>query len=156
MRLPQSWSTARVTLALTLATAALWAVLTMLRLGDWAVAWGGFVPARIGAEGGGSGAPVWLTPLTAAFLHSTPLHLAVNLLFLVLCGRPTEAVLGPVGLLILYLLGAYAAAAGHYLAGPADPLPALGASGAVSAVVGAYSILFGRNKVKVASPRLAL
>ena len=75
---------------------------------------------------------------------------------LVFCGRPTEAVLGPFGLAILYLLGAYAAAGAQYAVDPAEVAPMIGASGAISAVLGAYAMLFGRNKVKVANPTLAL
>ena len=100
--------------------------------------------------------PVWLTPLTAAFLHANIIHLAFNLLMLVFCGRPTEAVIGPVGFAILYLVGAYAAAAAHYLIDPTSMTPMIGASGAISAVLGAYALLFGRNKVKFANPTLAL
>lgn len=169
MRPPESWSTARITLALTLVTGGAWILLALLRLNDWAIAWAGFVPARVdGLETGG--APVWLTPLTATLVHaSTPIHVAFNLIILVFCGRPTEAVIGRTGFAILYVAGAYAAAAGHYLLTPlvSAPVagsdlaamgmaPMIGASGAISAVLGAYAILFGRNKVKVASSTLAL
>jgi membrane associated rhomboid family serine protease len=165
VQLSTSWARARVTLALTIATAAVWVVLSLLparglgvaTLNDAAIVSGAFVPARISVwtDGGGL-VPVWLTPLTAAFLHAGIIHLAFNLLMLVFCGRPTEAVVGPVGFSILYLVGAYAAAAVHYLIDPTSPVPMIGASGAISAVLGAYAILFGRNKVKVASPRLAV
>lgn len=156
MQLSTSWSRARVTLALTIATTVVWLVLSMLNLTEWAVVWGGFIPARFVLAGDAGVAPLWLTPLTAAFLHANFIHLAFNLLILVFCGRPTEAVLGPVGFGLLYLLGAYAAAAAHYLMDPSSFIPMIGASGAISAVLGAYAILFGRNKVKVANPTLAL
>ena len=64
--------------------------------------------------------------------------------------------LGPGGLIVLFVVGAYAAAAGQYLVEPHSLVPMIGASGAVSAVLGAYALLFGRNKVKVANPTLAL
>ena len=156
MRLPDSWSRARVTLALTVVTTVVWLVVSMLNLAEWAIIWGGFVPARFVLAGDGSVAPLFLTPLTAAFLHANFIHLAFNLLILVFCGRPTEAVLGPVGFSLLYVLGAYAAAAAHYLIDPTSFMPMIGASGAISAVLGAYAILFGRNKVKVANPKLAV
>ena len=156
MRPPESWTTARVTLAITLATAAVWAALTMIGANDWAVLWGGFIPARAGLEGDGGFAPFWLTPLTATLIHANFVHVGFNLLILVFCGRPTEAVIGRAGFVLLYLVGAYAAAAAHYVFYPGDVTPMIGASGAVSAVLGAYSILFGRNRVKVASPTLAL
>ena len=156
MRPPESWSSARVTLALTLVTAAAWAVAALLRLNDWAIVWAGFIPGRLGLEGEGALAPLWLTPLTATLVHAHILHVAFNLLILVFCGRPTEAVLGPYGLGFLYLVGAYASAGAQYLVDPASLVPMVGASGAVSAVLGAYAVLFGRNRVKVANVRLAL
>ena len=155
MKLPDSWSRAPVTLALTVASTAVWLVVSMLNLGEWSVVWGGFIPARLELAGDASVTPFWLTPLTAAFLHANIIHLAFNLLILVFCGRPTEAVLGSGGFGLLYLVGAYAAAAAHYLMDPTSFTPMIGASGAISAVLGAYAILFGRNKVKVANPRLA-
>jgi len=158
MRLPDSWSRARFTLAITLVTAAAWLIVWVLQREEGTAIWGGFIPARI-AFGGDEGlglVPVWLTPLTATLIHAGPIHLAFNLVILVFCGRPVEAVLGPLSLGILYLLGAYAAAGAHYFAGPESAAPMVGASGAISAVLGAYAMLFGRNKVKVKSPRLAL
>jgi membrane associated rhomboid family serine protease len=65
-------------------------------------------------------------------------------------------VIGPAGLAFLYVAGAYVAAAAHYAVDPADLTPMVGASGAISAVLGAYAILFGRNKVRIANPTLAL
>jgi membrane associated rhomboid family serine protease len=146
-----------VTLALTIATTAVWVVLSMLNLNISAAFWGGFVSARVsGLVNDAGSAPVWLTPLIATFIHANIIHLGFNLLILVFCGRPTEAVLGPVSFGLLYLLGAFAAAAVHYLIDPTAIGPMIGASGAISAVLGAYAILFGRNKVKVASPALAM
>lgn len=156
MRLPENWKNARVTLAIAVVTTAAWLVVALLGLDEWAAIGGGFLPARL-AYGGDEGlAPFWLTPLTATLLHGGPVHLAFNLLILVFCGRPVESVLGPLGLAILYVVGAYAAAAAQYAMDPLSPVPMIGASGAVSAVVGAYAMLFGRNKVKIANARLAL
>jgi membrane associated rhomboid family serine protease len=112
---------------------------------------------RVGtAIGGGALAPVALTPLTAALIHAGWVHLGFNLLILLFCGRPVEALLGGRGLALLYVTGAYAAAAAQYLAGPQDTTPMVGASGAISAVLGAYALMFGRNRVRVAHPTLAL
>ncbi len=99
--------------------------------------------------------PVLLTPLTATLVHSGFVHLVFNLIMLLFCGRSAERVLGGTGIVILYLVGAYAAAAAQYAVGPAEPVPMVGASGAISAVLGAYALLFGRNKVKVAHPGLS-
>jgi len=156
MRLPDTWKRARLTLAITLVTCAAWLIVWILQADIWAAIWGGFIPWRAGQPDDLSVAPFWLTPLTATLIHAGLIHLAFNLLILVFCGRPVEAVLGPVGLGLLYLLGAYAAAGAQYIAGPTVEIPMVGASGAISAVIGAYAMLFGRNKVKVKSPRLAL
>lgn len=160
MRPPEDWRRARVTLGLTLVTAIAWLILNSVpvngvTLNDAAAQWGGFIPARVEASPPGF-APIWLTPLTATFLHANVVHLAFNLIIFAFCGRPTENVLGPVALTVLYVVGAYAAAAAHYALAPHDLTPMIGASGAIAAVIGAYSMLFGRNKVKVANPRVAL
>lgn len=153
MRLPDSWQRARFTIGVAVAATVIWALLVTIGQQGWAILWGGFIPARLGVDA--PGAPFWLTPLTSAFLHANFVHLAFNLLILVFCGRPTENVIGSGGLAILYLVGAYAAAAGHYFFDPASPIPVVGASGAISAVLGAYALLFGRNRVRVSSPTLA-
>lgn len=155
MRPPDSWSRARLTLGIVLVTAAISLGLEVVSLNPWAAYNAGFISARL--TGGVEGVvPFWLTPLTATLVHGGWLHLAFNLLILVFCGRPTESVLGPVAIAILYLLGAYAAAGAQFAMDPASATPMVGASGAISAILGAYSILFGRNKVKVANPTLAL
>ncbi|HEX8527935.1 rhomboid family intramembrane serine protease [Allosphingosinicella sp.] len=152
MRPPQSWRTAQVTVFIAVATAAASLTVELFGLWEWALHAAFFAdrPDELG------GVPSWLTPLTATLIHIDILHLAFNMLMLVYCGRSVEAVLGPASLAILYLVGAYAAAAGQYLVDPASQLPMVGASGAVSAVIGAYAMLFGRNKVRVADARLAM
>lgn len=154
MQPPASWTRARLTLAITAVTAAAWLIVTVLGLGDQAGLWAGFRPERLAGEG--AALPVWLTPLTATLIHAGPLHLAFNLLILVFCGRHVEWVLGRWGLALLYVVGAYAAAGGQYLADPQATTPMVGASGAISAVLGAYAVLFGKNKVKVGGRRLSL
>src|SRR5688572_31554543 len=140
MRPPESWSKARVTLAIALVTAAAWIVTTLLGMGQWATFAFGFIPVRVTQNVVADLwlAPVWLTPLTATLVHANVLHIAFNLLMLAFCGRPTEAVLGPFGLAILYLVGAFAAAGAQYAIDPAEVAPMIGASGAISAVLGAY------------------
>jgi membrane associated rhomboid family serine protease len=157
MQPPAAWTHARLTLAIAAVTAAAWLIVAMLGRLEWAAVWAGFIPLRatLGVEG--SVAPFWLTtPLTATLVHGGFIHLAFNLVMLIFCGRHVEWVLGRGGLAILYVVGAYAAAGAQYLADPMSAAPMIGASGAISAVLGAYAVLFGRNKVKVASPRLAL
>lgn len=156
MRPPQSWNRAKVTLGLAAATALAWVVAALLGQSEAAAIWGGFIPIRLSGVGGDEMlAPVWLTPLTATFVHAGIVHLAMNLLVFTFCGRSVENILGPGAMVALYLVGAYLAAAAEYLAGPNGVTPMVGASGAVSAVIGAYAMLFGRNRVKVANPTLA-
>lgn len=157
MRPPESWQRARVTIAIAALTAAVFAIAELLGLSQPAAIWGGFIPARLGGlETDVALAPLLITPLTATLVHSGFAHLALNLLILLFCGRAVENIVGGAGLALLYLVGAYAAAAGHFAFNSADLAPAIGASGAISAVLGAYAILFGRNRVKIADHRLAL
>lgn len=156
MRPPESWKTARFTLVVAVLTALAWMVVAALGLDVEAAIWAGFIPGRLGLVDDGSLAPFFLTPLTATFVHAGIMHLAFNLLIFVFCGRATEGVLGSAALAILYVVGAYAAAAAQYAVGPSDLTPMVGASGAISAVIGAYSLLFGRNKVKIANQKAAI
>ena len=117
---------------------------------------GGFVPVRMNESFPFTAVPFALTPLTATLLHGGLAHLGFNLLMLVYCGRQVESVLGGLRLLILYVLGAYGAALGQYLVDPASSAPMIGASGAISAVIGTYALMFGRNQVKRVGPVPAL
>jgi membrane associated rhomboid family serine protease len=154
VRPPQDLRAARVTVGIAIATAAAWLLsLSLPQESVWML--GGFIPARVGG-GGIGGVPVALTPLSAALLHADLLHLFFNIIFLLICGRAIEPVLGSRGMAALYLVGAYAAAAAQWAAAPLETTPMIGASGAVSAVIGAYSLLFGRNKVRIANHALAV
>jgi membrane associated rhomboid family serine protease len=151
MRPPDDLRAAPVTLTIAALTAAAWLVAWALGWQEAAAVAGGFIPARVGGlPGEVLPVPVALTPLTATLVHSGFAHIFFNLIILLFCGRSVERVLGGLGVVILYLIGAYAAAAAQYAVGPAEMVPMVGASGAISAVLGAYSLLFGRNKVKVA------
>lgn len=107
----------------------------------------GFIPARLsGAAVPFAAVPAVLTPLTATLVHSGIFHLAFNLLVFVWCGAQVERVLGKTGLILLYLVGAYAAALAQWAVDPMGIVPMVGASGAISAVVGAFALSFGRAK----------
>ena len=152
MRLPDNWRKAPLTAGLAILTIAAWLIAVLFQLDRWPAETLGFWPASpLPAL-----VPVWLQPLTSTLVHSDFIHLLFNVVILIFCGRPVESVLGSVAMAILYLLGAYAAAGAQYLANPAAIAPMIGASGAISAVLGAYAMLFGRNKVKVSNPTLAL
>lgn len=157
MRPPESWQRARFTLGIAIVTGIAWLIPSVLGLSDVAAVWGGFIPARVGGLAGDEAlAPVFLTPFTATLVHAGFVHLAFNLLFLLFCGRAVENIIGGRGLMILYLTGALLSAAAQYAVEPSDITPMVGASGAISAVLGTYAILFGRNRVKIANPTIAL
>ena len=114
----------------------------------------GFIPARLsGAEVPWAALPAILTPLSSAFVHAGFLHVGFNLLIFVFCGLQIERVLGKTGLITLFVVGAYAAALAQWLPDRMGVVPMIGASGAVSAVIGAYSLSFGRAKRITSSPR---
>ncbi|PVX30146.1 rhomboid family intramembrane serine protease [Sphingomonas pokkalii] len=116
---------------------------------------GGFIPARFfGAVAmpGRWAVPAALTPLSSALIHAGFFHLGMNMLMLAFTGREAERAVGGKGLILLYLVGAYAAATAQWLGGPTSTAPMIGASGATSAVVGAYSLLFGRQRAKAIGP----
>lgn len=137
-------------------TAVAWAIVAALGLGAHAAVSAGFIPVRLtqGVEGAGF-LPALLTPLSSALVHANLLHLGLNLMLLLICGAPVERATGRVGLLVLYVVGAVAAAAAHWVVDPMSQVPVVGASGAISAVVGGYALLFGQNRVQVANPQLA-
>jgi membrane associated rhomboid family serine protease len=157
VRPPESWQRARATLVIAGATALAWLLAVGAGAENYIALWGGFIPLRVSANAVGVAlAPVALTPLTATLVHSGFAHLVLNLLIFLFCGRAIEGILGSRGIVILYIVGAYAAAAAHYLVNSAETVPMVGASGAISAVIGAYAMMFGRNRVKVANPTVAL
>jgi membrane associated rhomboid family serine protease len=107
----------------------------------------GFVPARLsGAVVPWPALPAVMTPLTATLVHAGLIHLGFNLLIFVWCGTAVERVLGKTGLIVLYLVGAYAAALAQWATDPMGTVPMVGASGAISAVMGAFALSFGRAK----------
>lgn len=89
----------------------------------------------------------WWSWVTYAFLHGGFLHLAGNCVFLFVFGPPVEDRLGRVGFTALYVLGAIMAGVAEFLLRGAHPM--IGASGSISAVAGAFLILFPRSGVRV-------
>lgn len=118
---------------------------------------GGFFPIRLGEglaefDNVAGMVPAWLTPMSSAFLHSGMMHIAFNMLMLLFCGRFVEQALGPQLMAVLYVLGAYAAALAEFAFNSQSIIPVVGASGAISAILGAYALLFARNDVKPVGP----
>jgi membrane associated rhomboid family serine protease len=91
----------------------------------------------------------YLTPLTHMFLHGSWLHLLGNGLFLWIFGNNVEDSMGRLRFLVFYLLCGLAGAGLQTLMSPASPVPMVGASGAISGVLGAYLLLYPRVRVKV-------
>lgn len=91
--------------------------------------------------------PVWLTPLSSMFLHGGWFHLIGNMWFLWLFGNNVEDSMGRGRYTTFYLLCGLAAAAAQTLLRPDSPVPMVGASGAISGVMGAYVILYPRVQV---------
>jgi membrane associated rhomboid family serine protease len=146
MRLPP----ARATFAIAAVTALAWAIVEAAGQGAAVAELAGFIPARLSeAVLMPPGAvPAGLTPLSATLVHGGLAHLGFNLLIFVFCGRLVEASIGPASFVLLYVIGAYAAAGGQYLLDPHSIVPMIGASGAGSAVIGAYAVLYGKRRVK--------
>lgn len=89
------------------------------------------------------------TPLSSMFLHGGWGHLLGNALFLWVFGNNVEDVMGPVRFLGFYLLCGLAAAAAHVAVDPRSIVPTVGASGAISGVMGAYLMLFPKVRVRM-------
>ncbi len=87
------------------------------------------------------------TLLTHMFLHGGLMHLIGNMVFLLLIGFVVEYTLGAARYLALYLLGGLAAVGLFWAVDAGSYVPLVGASGAISALMGAYSVLFGLRKI---------
>lgn len=109
----------------------------------------GVVPATMTSAAGSAGIdPVALLPLVShLFVHAGWLHLAGNLLYLWIFGGNVESRLGRSGYGLLFLAGGVVAAISEIAVDPTSTLPIIGASGAISAVLGAYLVLFPRARV---------
>ena len=115
-----------------------------------------------GALGHGlGGGDAWLAALrdgsvlrlfTALFLHADWAHLLGNLVFLLIFGLPSERAMGPWRFLLLFLLGGAVANLAAVLAIDSPDRVVIGASGAVSAVIGAYLALFPGARLGVVLP----
>jgi membrane associated rhomboid family serine protease len=133
-------------------TAIFWLLAVLLGLNGAAIITMGFIPARLsGIAMLGPAVPAFLTPLSATLVHAGLLHLALNLLIFVWCGTAVERVLGSKALVLIYIVSAYTAAMAQWAVDPLAQVPMIGASGAISGVVGAFALSFGQQKQIVSS-----
>ena len=93
--------------------------------------------------------PIYLTLLTSMFMHGGFLHLGGNMLFLWIFGDNVEHRVGHVPYLLFYLGAGLVASFAQITIDPESVIPTLGASGAISGVLGAYLIMFPTNRVTV-------
>jgi membrane associated rhomboid family serine protease len=105
----------------------------------------GFTPSHI------NGPYTWgekFFPLyTHIFLHADILHLAGNMLYLWIFAHAVEDRMGPLHFLTFYMLCGFLAAIAHYASEPMSDIAAVGASGAIAGVMGAYFIMFKKAKI---------
>jgi membrane associated rhomboid family serine protease len=92
--------------------------------------------------------PAWATVITSLFLHAGLLHLGENMLFLWIFGDNIEGAMGHLRFFAFYLFCGIAAAFAQVAANPSAAEPMIGASGAISGVLGAYLILYPRANVR--------
>ena len=109
---------------------------------------------RVDVDGGSfmlgdSPEPVYLTLLSAMFMHGGWLHLGGNMLFLYIFGDNVEHTLGTIPFLAFYLIAGVVASFAQILVDSTSLIPSLGASGAIAGVLGAYIVLFPSNRVLV-------
>ena len=105
---------------------------------DWAM-----VPTLVTNEG------TYDTLFTSMFLHAGWMHLAGNMLFLWIFGDNMEDEMGHLGYLAFYILGGLGAGLAHLMSDPLSPVPTVGASGAIAAVMGGYLLMFPKAKVDI-------
>ncbi len=92
--------------------------------------------------------PVYFNFLSSMFMHGSIAHIFGNMLFLWIFGDNIENLIGHVRYAIFYLICGFAAALGQIILGPDSIIPMLGASGAISGVLGGYMLLFPTNRVR--------
>jgi membrane associated rhomboid family serine protease len=131
----------------------LWQVSLGDERGQIAIFQFGMIPARLFGTGelrsDIAAVPAWSTLLTSMFMHGSWIHLGLNMLFLWIFGDNVEDSMGHLRYAIFYLVCGLAASFAHIAFGPGSAIPAVGASGAISGVLGGYLVLFPNNRVRV-------
>lgn len=106
----------------------------------------GVIPCAItGRCAGGPGG--WIDILSSMFMHGSWEHLIGNMVFLWVFGNNIEDSMGHARFIAFYLICGAVASAAHIFFQPASPIPSVGASGAISGIMGAYIVLYPRVRV---------
>ena len=93
--------------------------------------------------------PAWATLFSSMFMHGGLAHLAGNMLYLWIFGDNVELAMGRMRFLVFYVVCGVAATLTHAFLVPGSAIPLVGASGAISGVLGAYLLLYPRARVRV-------
>jgi rhomboid family protein len=93
--------------------------------------------------------PFWSTLFTSMFLHGGWAHLGGNMLYLWIFGDNLEKAMGSLRFLVFYLACGVGAGLAHVVFNSSSAVPTVGASGAISGILGGYLMLFPRNRVRV-------
>jgi membrane associated rhomboid family serine protease len=123
-------------------------------LAEFTDAWG-LVPReflRGASQRHATGQIVWLTPIAAMFIHGGLLHLAGNLLYLWIFGTRIEDLLGHGRFFVFYLACGLVAAAVQVASDPGSYAPIVGASGAVSGLLGGYAVSYPTGRLRLLWP----
>jgi membrane associated rhomboid family serine protease len=121
----------------------------LVRNGDDFILRFGAVPQNIFHP---SGPAIYLTLVSSMFIHANFMHILGNMLFLWVFADNVEDRIGHVKFLLFYLVCGIAGALAHGLTAPNSPVPMVGASGAISGVLGAYILFYPRAKVMALIP----
>ena len=113
----------------------------------WILLYLAFIPARFSQYGGFSDISAWGTAISYSFLHGSFAHVAVNMVWLAAFGSPLAGRIGTVRMVAFWALTAIAAAFTHYLLYSGSLVPLVGASGAISGMMGAAA-RFGFRRVQ--------
>jgi membrane associated rhomboid family serine protease len=112
----------------------------------------GAIPTEIvGSRAGGGPCPLggltWQALVTSMFLHGSWMHVIGNVWFLWIFGNNVEDSMGRLRFVVFYLLTGVLAASAHVWLNPDSPVPMVGASGAISAIMGAYVVLYPKARI---------
>jgi membrane associated rhomboid family serine protease len=117
--------------------------------------WFALVPARISHlqwTRPGAGAAALATLISSLFVHAGVLHLAGNMLYLLVFGPAVEGRLGHARFIVFYLAAGIVACLAMVAMAPQSPVPVIGASGAIAGVLGGYFVLYPRGRIRTLLP----